>query len=191
MAAGYRPCRHGAAGAARTCLADGHPPLATFVWRGWLAWRGQALPARWLLILLVFAGSGGVILQFRTLFGQNPGVALLILFLALKQLEARTARDGLAIVFLAYFLALAQFFYSQAIPAAIATAFGTLVATAAAQPGRPPVAGPRPSYVRPRRCCCRPLPSCCCYLCCFPASRGHSGGCPRMPTAPSPDFPRP
>ena len=104
--------------------------LATFAWRGWLAWRGQPLPARWLLILLVFAGSGGVMFQFRTLFGQNPGVALLILFLALKQLEARTARDGLAIVFLAYFLALALFFYSQAIPAAIATAFGTLVATA-------------------------------------------------------------
>ncbi len=104
--------------------------LATFIWRGWLAWQGRPLPARWLLILLVFAGSGGVMAQFRTLFGQNPGVALLILFLALKQLEARTARDGLAIVFLAYFLALAQFFYSQAIPAAFATAFVTLVATA-------------------------------------------------------------
>ncbi|HZV55303.1 MAG TPA: DUF3488 and transglutaminase-like domain-containing protein [Rhodocyclaceae bacterium] len=117
-------------------LAPHAPPWLTAVaalallWRGALAWWRQPLPARWLLILLVFAGCGAVTVQFRTLFGQNPGVALLILFMALKQLEARAARDGLAIVLLAYFLALAQFFYSQAIPAAIATAAAVLVATA-------------------------------------------------------------
>jgi protein-glutamine gamma-glutamyltransferase len=103
---------------------------ATLLWRGWLAWRRRALPGRWLLALLVIAGSAGVIVQFRTLLGQNPGVALLILFLALKQLETRTVRDGLAIVFLAYFLALAQFFYSQTIPVAVATIGVAVVATA-------------------------------------------------------------
>jgi transglutaminase-like putative cysteine protease len=103
--------------------------LALF-WRAMLAWRREPLPSRWVLMLLVIAGSAGVLWQFRTLLGQNPGVALLILFLALKQLEARGKRDGLAIVFLAFFLALAQFFYSQAIPAAIASAVGALVATA-------------------------------------------------------------
>jgi transglutaminase-like putative cysteine protease len=100
-------------------------------WRGWLAWRDRPLPARWLLFLLVATGTGGVLIQFRTLFGQNPGVALLVVFLALKLLETRSTRDGLAIVFLAYFLALAQFFYSQSIQAALATAAATLVATAA------------------------------------------------------------
>jgi transglutaminase-like putative cysteine protease len=103
--------------------------LALF-WRGALAWYRKPLPPRWLLVLLVFAASAGVLWQFRTLFGQNPGIALLTIFLALKQLEARTKRDGLAIVFLAFFLALAQFFYSQVIPAAIASAVATLVATA-------------------------------------------------------------
>ena len=68
--------------------------------------------------------------QFGGLFGQNPGLALLVLFLALKQLETRTVRDGRAIVLLAYFLALAQFFYSQTIPAALATAAVVVVATA-------------------------------------------------------------
>jgi transglutaminase-like putative cysteine protease len=102
----------------------------TLLWRAWLAWRRQALPPRWLLTLLVVAGSGGVAIHFHTLLGQNPGVALLILFLALKQLETRTVRDGLTTVFLAYFLALAQFFYSQAIPAALATVLATLTATA-------------------------------------------------------------
>lgn len=99
-------------------------------WRAWLAWRGQPLPPRWLLVFLVMAGCAGVLWQFRTLFGQNPGVALLILFLALKQLESRSVRDGLAVVFLAFFLALAVFFYSQAIPVAVAAAINVLFATA-------------------------------------------------------------
>lgn len=100
------------------------------VWRAALAWLRKPLPSRWLLMLLVVAGTAGVHWQYRTLLGQNPGVALLIVFLALKHLEARSTRDGLAIVFLAFFLALAQFFYSQAIPAAMASAAGVLVATA-------------------------------------------------------------
>ena len=104
--------------------------LAALVWRGWLAWRQRPLPSRWRLTLLVLAGSAGVGYQFGSLFGQNPGVALLVLFLALKQLETRTVRDGLAIVLLAYFLALAQFFYSQTIPAALATAAVAITATA-------------------------------------------------------------
>ncbi|MBI4998255.1 MAG: DUF3488 domain-containing transglutaminase family protein [Rhodocyclales bacterium] len=100
------------------------------LWRAALAWRRKPLPPRWLLMLLVVAGTAGVLWQYRTLLGQNPGVALLILFLALKHLEARSTRDGLAIVFLAFFLTLAQFFYSQVIPAAIASAAGVLVTTA-------------------------------------------------------------
>ena len=114
------------------------------LWRTALAWQRKPLPPRWLLVLLVAAGCAGVLWQFRTLFGQNPGVALLILLLALKYLEARTIRDGLAVVFLAFFLALAQFFYSQVIPAAIASTLGVLVATATllalADPRDPPLA---------------------------------------------------
>ncbi len=104
--------------------------LAALAWRGWLVVRQRPLPSRWLLTLLVLAGSTGVGYQFGGLFGQNPGVALLVLFLALKQLETRTVRDGLAIVFLAYFLALAQFFYSQTIPAVLATVAVVVAATA-------------------------------------------------------------
>lgn len=98
-------------------------------WRASLARRRLPLPPRWLLLAIAVAGTAAVAIQFKTLFGQNPGVALLVLFLALKQLETRNVRDGRAGVFLAYFLALAQFFYSQTIPAALATALGTLVTT--------------------------------------------------------------
>lgn len=99
-------------------------------WRALLAWKQLALPPRWLLVLLVVASSAGVYWQFRTLFGQNPGVALLMLFMALKQLEARSIRDGFAVIFLAFFLALAPFFYGQSIPAALASIVGIVIAVA-------------------------------------------------------------
>ena len=105
--------------------------LLVLAWRGLLAWRQRPLPSRWLLIIVAIAGCATILTEFRTLFGQNPGVALLMLFIGLKQLEARTPRDGLATIFLAYFLALAQFFYSQTIPAALATSGTVLVATTA------------------------------------------------------------
>ena len=105
--------------------------MVTLAWRGWLAWDRRPLPARWLLILLAIAGCGGVLWQYQRLFGQNAGVALLMLFMALKQMETRAPRDGLAVVFLAYFLALSQFFYTQTIPAAIASFVGSVIATAA------------------------------------------------------------
>lgn len=102
-----------------------------FLWRAALAWWRQPLPPRWLLILVTLAGTAGVLVQYRTLFGQQAGVALLLVFMALKQLEARAPRDGLAVVLLAYFLTLAQFFEDQSIPVA-ATMLGTvLMATAA------------------------------------------------------------
>lgn len=114
----------------------------TMIWRAWLLWRHLTLPPRWLLVLLVAAGTAGILAQYRTLFGQNPGIALLMLFLALKYLETRSVRDGLAIVFLAYFLAMAQFFYTQSILTALVTAGTTLVATATLAV----LADPRPSW---------------------------------------------
>lgn len=105
--------------------------LTLLAGRALLNWTNRKLPARGWLILLTLAGSAGVLAQFRTLFGQNPGVALLVVFLALKPLEARTQRDGLAIIFLCYFLALAQFFFAQSIGAA-ALMLATIVTVTAA-----------------------------------------------------------
>jgi len=102
-----------------------------FLWRAALAWRRRPLPPRWLLLLVTCACVAGTLVQYRTLFGQQAGVALLLVLMALKQLEARAPRDGLAVVLLAYFLTLAQFFENQSIPAALAMIGAVLVATAA------------------------------------------------------------
>lgn len=109
--------------------------------RGWITYRQWHLPSRWLLVLLVIAGTTAVGFEYRTIFGRVPGVALLAIFLALKLLELRAARDALAVVLLCYFMVLAQFMFTQTIATAliaIATIVLTTATLAAAADDRPP-----------------------------------------------------
>src|SRR5256885_4561689 len=91
---------------------------ALLAWRAIASIRAAALPARWLLILLTLSGAIGVFLAYRTIMGRDPGVTLLVLLLFLKLLETRGRRDVFVVAFLVYFVALANFFYSQSIPIA-------------------------------------------------------------------------
>ena len=85
-------------------------------WAGWLWWRNERLPGRWSLLLLVAVACGGVLLEFRTLFERDAGVAMLVVFMAMKLLELRSRRDAIVVVTLGYFLLLTHYFYSQSIP---------------------------------------------------------------------------
>jgi transglutaminase-like putative cysteine protease len=87
--------------------------MAVIAWRAWAAWRGEALPRRWLLVPLTVLIIVGVYVTHRTLLGRDAGVTLLAVLLALKLLEMRALRDVVVTAMLAYFLALAAFFYSQ------------------------------------------------------------------------------
>lgn len=104
---------------------------AAYIWRAALTWRQWHLPPRWLLIVLVMAGTAGVFLQYRTILGRTPGVALLVVFLALKLLELRAARDAVATALLCYFLVLGQFLFTQTIPTALLACLTVLITTAA------------------------------------------------------------
>ncbi len=86
---------------------------AALLWRTWLWKRHAPLPPRWRVTLLVLAGTVAVFLSYKSVFGRDPGAALLALFLALKLMEVRTLRDGMTVVFLCYFLQIALFFHSQ------------------------------------------------------------------------------
>ncbi|HEY6721098.1 MAG TPA: DUF3488 and transglutaminase-like domain-containing protein, partial [Burkholderiales bacterium] len=86
--------------------------------RGYASLRSSALPPRWILVLLTLTGAIGVYLSYRTIMGRDPGVTLLVLLLFLKLLETRGPRDIFVVAFLSYFVALANFFYSQSIPTA-------------------------------------------------------------------------
>jgi transglutaminase-like putative cysteine protease len=73
---------------------------------------------KWLLALVAVAAAGGILLQYRTLFGRDAGVSLLVIMLALKLLETRTRRDGMLLGFLGCFLLVTNFLHSQTIPTA-------------------------------------------------------------------------
>ena len=100
-------------------------------WRATIWWRRAALPPRWILSFLVVAGSAGVFLTYRQFFGKDPGIALLILFLVLKLLEMGRVRDGLAVVFLCYFLLLTHFLNAQGLDVAGFTLAALVAITAA------------------------------------------------------------
>lgn len=89
------------------------------LWRTWLAYSGKPLPKRWLLLLVTFAGTAGIIFNYHTLFGREAGVTLLMLLATLKLMELRQARDAMVLVYLACFIIITNFFYSQSIPTAL------------------------------------------------------------------------
>ncbi|HXV11322.1 MAG TPA: DUF3488 and transglutaminase-like domain-containing protein [Burkholderiales bacterium] len=84
-------------------------------WRAYLAHARNALPSRWLLLAIVIVATIGIYLNYRTIFGRDAGVALLVVMLGLKLLEMRSLRDAMLLIFLGYFLVITNFLYSQTI----------------------------------------------------------------------------
>jgi len=89
------------------------------LWRAYLNYSGKPQPNKWLLMLITFAGTSGIAISFHTLFGREVGVTLLMLLATLKLLELRTERDAMAVIYLALFIIITNFFYSQSIPTAL------------------------------------------------------------------------
>jgi protein-glutamine gamma-glutamyltransferase len=89
------------------------------VWRVYLGRTRLPLPRKWVLLAIVAAATVGVFLNYRTVFGRDAGVALLVVMLALKLLETRVQRDGMLLIFLSYFLVITSFLYSQTIATAL------------------------------------------------------------------------
>lgn len=84
-------------------------------WRAYVGFARLALPNRWLLLLIALGAAIGVFVNFRTIFGRDAGVTLLVIMLGLKLLETRTQRDAMLLSFLSYFLVITNFLYSQTI----------------------------------------------------------------------------
>jgi hypothetical protein len=86
------------------------------LWRAWLWHQRRPLPPRWSLALLVIGSVAAIGWQFGSLLGKDAGVAMLVVFMALKPLEMSSRRDALVVVMLGYFLLLTHYLYSQSIP---------------------------------------------------------------------------
>ena len=89
--------------------------LAVLLWRAGLAWGARPLPGRWTMGLLLVLAVGATLYGFGSLIGREAGTAFLVLLLALKTLELRTARDAMVVFFLGFFTLLSNFFFSQSL----------------------------------------------------------------------------
>ncbi|MBU0688212.1 MAG: DUF3488 and transglutaminase-like domain-containing protein [Gammaproteobacteria bacterium] len=92
---------------------------ALLLWRAYLARSGKALPPRWLLLGITVLSVLAIAFSFRSLFGREVGVTLLILLSTLKLLELKAVRDATIVVYLSCFIIITNFFYSQSIPTAL------------------------------------------------------------------------
>lgn len=114
------------------------------VWRGMLAWQSRSLPARWWIVVLLVLTIGATLFTYRTIFGRDAGVTLIVVLLALKTLELRAKRDAFVVFFLALFTLLTHFSYSQSLLTAagvLLAVWGLLTAVVNAHlpAGRPPL----------------------------------------------------
>jgi len=100
------------------------------LWAFRLWWKDERLPGRWVLLLLVLAGCSGILIEFRTLFGRDAGVAMLVVFMAMKLLELKSQRDAVVVVVLGYILLLTHYLYSQSIPTGAWLLFALWLVTA-------------------------------------------------------------
>ena len=100
------------------------------IWRWVVARRGASLPNKWLLLALAGLAGFGVLSTYGTITGRDAGVALLIVMLSMKLMEMRTVRDGVVMVFLAYFLVITNFLYSQSILMGLYMLVAVLMVTA-------------------------------------------------------------
>jgi protein-glutamine gamma-glutamyltransferase len=104
--------------------------LCLYGWRMYFALNRGPLPSRWLVLGVAAVAMLGVWIEYRTLFGRQSGILLLMLFSGLKLLETRSHRDAAVAGFLGYFLIITNFLYTQTIPIAALACAGLFLITA-------------------------------------------------------------
>jgi transglutaminase-like putative cysteine protease len=100
--------------------------LATLTWRAVITLGGRRMPSSLLVLPLAAVAMLGVWQTYHTILGKDPGVAMLVMLVAFKMLEMHARRDLFVVVFLCFFLALTNFFYSQSIGTALMIALAML-----------------------------------------------------------------
>jgi transglutaminase-like putative cysteine protease len=74
-----------------------------------------SLPGKLIRFILLVASLAILIQHYSTIIGREAGSALLLYLICLKLLEMKTYRDEMVVLFLAYFLVVITFLYSQTI----------------------------------------------------------------------------
>jgi transglutaminase-like putative cysteine protease len=114
------------------------------LWRFAAATRPALRPGRIPLLLLTVVGAVLVYVQYHRFYGRDGGAALFLVGLGLKLMEMKTRREVYLVVYLAFFVALTQYLFSQTIPMAVYTlvAVGLSVSVLIGANGGPSLALP-------------------------------------------------
>jgi transglutaminase-like putative cysteine protease len=91
------------------------------LWRFAAGARPALQPGRTALFALTVAGAVLVYAQYHRFYGSEGGAALFLVGLGLKLMEMKTRREVYLVVYLAFFVALTQYLFSQTIPMAAYT----------------------------------------------------------------------
>ena len=89
--------------------------VACIGWRILAAVRGWKAPWQWLRLLLAGGGFVAVIASYGTVNGIEAGSALLVVMMDMKLLETWRRRDYQVLMFISYFLVMAQLLYEPGI----------------------------------------------------------------------------
>lgn len=99
-------------------------------WQLLAAVRGWRPANRWLRLGLATLAFAGVYASFGRVNGQEAGVTLLMVMLALKLTETHSHRDNMVILGLCYFVLVTHFLFSQSIAMALYLGVSTWLITA-------------------------------------------------------------
>ena len=99
------------------------------VWRLLYDLGRVSLPGRAIRIILILFALIGLFFSYYTLFGRTAGSAFLAVLLCMKLLETHTVRDRMVVTFLAYFMIVIGFLFSQSIATGVYMLFQALLLT--------------------------------------------------------------
>lgn len=103
---------------------------AIICWQALALVRNRPPVGRTLRLLLCLLAFGSVYLAFGRINGRQAGASLLVLMLALKLTELNSHRDKSLTLYLAYFLLITQFLFSQSIGMSVYMLFAAWLITA-------------------------------------------------------------
>jgi hypothetical protein len=105
--------------------------LGSLLARFLMEWRGGRLRSQILKLTFISAGIGGIALSYHTLVGPEPGLSICLVLIAVKVLEAHTARDFHILALLGWFFCLAMVLISQSLATSVCSGIAFAVVLAA------------------------------------------------------------
>lgn len=118
--------------------------LAVYVFAA--VWRIQVYAGRWsfpgrlVKIFLILTAFAGIYFSYGSVIGLEPTVALLLAAFALKLIELANRKDGYVLLFLAYFVCVTEFLFTQDLLIVLYSIFNVVLITTALialhQPGQ-------------------------------------------------------